>query len=435
MLVKKIFLLSLASLLVVSCGDNSINSTKSSLINTYTISNQNKVDLFVDGSEIFPEIFKTIDNAKKKIYVTTYLFGESIGHKIAEKLIEKKKQGLQVEFIADGTLGTLSDLVEPAKKELNYMIQNGVEVRIFPVDLMPKGPTFLSNKKLITHAKIVLADDQVAMVGGMNFKDSEAINHDYMLRIEGDAAKDLSKMSDLDWSKSRPMSKSTQSLNTKGISIDNTNVDVAQTGFFEQTITAMMLNNINNAKKSIIIEMLLIDHQDIVKALVDAKNRGVDIRIIVDQVDVGKYNKFLEELPIQGMANFGTVLTLNDANIPIKWYIPQQKDQMLHAKTMLIDDETFITGSANFTYHALTRNHEISVAVKNVNVATRYKQIFEQDWNSNSKVAELTTTQRFIGKLFQKFGKWVYGKTESEIISQVPGLSSLLKTNKSDLAK
>lgn len=418
----KKLLLPLVALSIMSCSQNVTTNDIKSLDQVNSLSKDssgNKVELFVDGPEIFGQIYNVIDGAKKKVYVSTYLFGETIGQKIAEKLIAKKKQGLEIEFVAEGTMGTIPELTQAAKKVYKYMSDNGLEVRVFPVDLMPKGPTFLSNRKIINHSKLVIADDYTAMIGGMNFKDSESVNHDYMLKITGEKVKELSQITDMDWSKSRKMS-------IKAFTLKNNDIEFAQTGFNVQNIDEMIIRYINQAQTSIDMEMLLIDHQDVVKALVNAKKRGVNVRIIVDQADLGKYNKILEKLPIEGMANFGAVLTLTEGNVPIKWFVPKTKDQVLHAKTILIDKKIFITGSANLTYHALTRNHEVSVAVREPDVAQRFLNIFEEDWAKNSKTADLSKTQKTLGKLFQQFGKWVYTKSEEQFINDVPTLREVL---------
>jgi cardiolipin synthase len=448
--VNKFILMTLTSLIIASCGQpsgindidgNQIsesgwfshNNNSTPLIHQTQMTVNNKTTLLVDGTQIFPEIYNIIDQAQRKIYVTTYLFGESIGHKIAEKLIARQKEGVEIQFVAEETMGSFPALTEPAKKEFKFMAQNGILVKAFPVDLLPKGPTFFANQKLINHAKMVVVDDSVAIIGGMNFKDSEAINHDYMVKIEGPAAAELTKINDITWQKSRPMNmKAPEIINLPvraepqqpSEPVGASNVEIGETGFTVQSIPELLIKHFNNAKSSIEIEMLMVDHQEIVQALVAAKKRGVDVKIILDEVDVGKFNKILSKLPLEGMANFGAVMSLLDGGVNVRWYVPKVKDQMLHAKAALIDNQTFIVGSANYTYHALTRNHEVSVAVTDPNVSTEFSSIFARDWASNSKVAELKSSQRFLGKLYQKFGSFIYkNKSEAQVKSEIPEIS------------
>lgn len=396
------------------------------LNNTTTLTYNNKVSLLIDKEEIFPEIYKTIENAKHSIYITTYLFGGTIGHEIAKRLVDKHKEGIQIKFLAEQTMGVLADLANPAKKEFKYLQDNGVQVKYFPVDLMPKGPTFISNQKLINHSKMVVADGTTAIIGGMNYLDTEAINHDYMIKVEGSAATEFSKIGDINWEKSRLLK--IQSLEdplnpqpTQPV-MGNATVEIAKTWFQDQSIDDMIIRNIYNAKNSIDIQMLLLDHQDVVNALVEAKKRGVNIRIILEEVEFGKYNKILDKLPLEGMANFASVSALVEAGINVKWYKSSIKDRFLHAKTALFDKTLLTIGSANFTYHALTRNHEVSVTTNSPEATGRYASNFESDWINSTKPVQLTSTQKTIGKTFRKILPMIYqDKTEKEIQDAVYG--------------
>lgn len=392
------------------------------LNNTSTFTYNNKVSLLIDREEIFPEIYKTIENAKKSVYISTYLFGGSVGHEIATRLIAKHKEGVQVRFLAEQTMGVLADLVNPAKKEFKYMQDNGVEVKYFPVDLMPKGPTFISNQKLINHSKMVVADGTTAIIGGMNYLDTEAVNHDYMIKVEGSAASELAKIGDTNWVKSRLLK--IQALDSIGSSdtlptppsMGNSTIEIAKTWFEDQSIDDMIIRNIYNAKTSIDIQMLLLDHQDVVNALIEAHKRGVNVRIVLEEVEFGKYNKILDKLPLEGMANFASVSALVEAGLNVKWYKTSVKDRFLHAKTALFDKRLLTIGSANFTYHALTRNHEVSVTTDSPEATSRYASNYEVDWVNSTKPVQLTSTQKSIGKTFRKILPMIYqNKTEKEI--------------------
>ena len=55
----------------------------------------------------------------------------------------------------------------------------------------------------------------------------------------------------------------------------------------------------------------------------------------------------------------------------------------MHAKTVIIDDKTIITGSANWTYSAFKYNDENILILQNVpNEAQFLKKEFEQSWKS-----------------------------------------------------
>lgn len=72
-------------------------------------------------------------------------------------------------------------------------------------------------------------------------------------------------------------------------------------------------------------------------------------------------------------------MLLDEVGIPVKWYVPQKKDQVLHAKVMIIDNKTMVMGSANMTYHALTRNHEIAIAHNNQEAISKFLTTFNDN--------------------------------------------------------
>ncbi|GIW21004.1 MAG: hypothetical protein KatS3mg068_0011 [Candidatus Sericytochromatia bacterium] len=71
---------------------------------TFT-SKANKVQLFIDKDEILPMMFDTIRNAKKSIQIDVFLLGGNIGLQIAQELVKKKNEGVNIELTMDPNLG------------------------------------------------------------------------------------------------------------------------------------------------------------------------------------------------------------------------------------------------------------------------------------------------------------------------------------------
>ena len=129
----------------------------------------------------------------------------------------------------------------------------------------------------------------------------------------------------------------------------------------------ILLKNINSAKESIDFAIYGINEQDkIFNALVKAQKRGVDVKIIVDESSVeGKY------VDIDFMKNNG--LSVKVENWAGK----------MHMKSMIIDDETLIIGSMNFTKQGERMNDENCLIIKSSpKLARDYKEHFLVLWNS-----------------------------------------------------
>ncbi|MBI3220807.1 MAG: hypothetical protein HYZ44_14930, partial [Bacteroidetes bacterium] len=127
------------------------------------------------------------------------------------------------------------------------------------------------------------------------------------------------------------------------------------------------LAELNNAKSSIQVFMYLVsifpDQPDsqssqLVSALIKAKDRGVEVKVILDQnLDFGEETS---DAAIQNK-NQAAFEQLKKSNIPVFF---DTADTYTHAKAIVIDNETVILGSTNWSKAALTRNNETNALIR-----------------------------------------------------------------------
>ena len=128
------------------------------------------------------------------------------------------------------------------------------------------------------------------------------------------------------------------------------------------------LNEINSAKTSITMAMYLISAlpdqpeslpNQLLNALIKAKERGVDVKIILDQnIDFESETK---DDVLYSNKNQQAYELLKKNNISVYFDTP---DIYTHAKTIIIDNETVILGSTNWSKAAFTRNNEANVLIR-----------------------------------------------------------------------
>ncbi len=121
---------------------------------------------------------------------------------------------------------------------------------------------------------------------------------------------------------------------------------------------------INNAKKYIYIPMFFITHKGISKALINAHNKGIDIKIIQDATNAHSTATIHKEL--------------RDANIPVK---TENFAGKMHAKSMIIDDNISLIGSMNYTNSGNNKNDENVLIIKSPQIAEYMKYTFIYLWN------------------------------------------------------
>src|SRR5262252_9096341 len=134
------------------------------------------------------------------------------------------------------------------------------------------------------------------------------------------------------------------------------------------------IRELGSATWSIRVAMYSFTLQPFKNALIEAKGRGVDVRVLADRTAL-----------FFGDAPSCPAVDLYNAGIPIKGYVPLDSRNLLHDKFMLIDDNELITGSANFTISAVQFNHENSIIIKALGdtpkFITSYRDQFESMWN------------------------------------------------------
>ncbi len=132
----------------------------------------------------------------------------------------------------------------------------------------------------------------------------------------------------------------------------------------DNVITNQVLNYINNAKKYIYIPAFVITHKPLEKALVSAKARGVDVKLIIDATNV--------------YAKKSSVPSLRTQGIPVK---VENYAGKLHSKSIIIDDEYILAGSMNFSRSGESRNDENMLIIKNPRLAVFYRDFFNYLWS------------------------------------------------------
>ncbi|MGE3977992.1 MAG: phospholipase D-like domain-containing protein [Nitrospira sp.] len=110
-----------------------------------------------------------------------------------------------------------------------------------------------------------------------------------------------------------------------------------------------------------------------VKALVEAKRRGVDVRVVTDR-------ERLED------AKQRTALsTLREAGIPIKI---NRHDALMHLKQAVIDDEINTNGSMNQTTSGNRYNDERLDIIRDHALAVKAREKFFSLWNDHERFRE-----------------------------------------------
>jgi len=139
---------------------------------------------------------------------------------------------------------------------------------------------------------------------------------------------------------------------------------------------------IQEAKHSVQVMMFEMGYYDrnpntpsnlLIKELIDAKKRGVKVEVILE-VREG------EDRTAKRNRHTGKILSEGGVEVI---YDPLFKTT--HAKLMMVDGKITLLGSTNWTYYALTNNHEASILIRSKEVAKAFTDYFNQVKATGSK--------------------------------------------------
>ncbi|HQR03871.1 MAG: cardiolipin synthase ClsB [Proteobacteria bacterium] len=145
----------------------------------------NRITLLECGAEYFPALEAAIDSAQQEIHLETYIFADDgTGRRIASALCRAARRGVTVRVLADGFgARTLPATLGPA------LIADGVQLRIYRPEVATWKPQ--RNRLRRMHRKLVVVDQRIAFVGGINIVDDLDVpgektpRYDYAVAVEG----------------------------------------------------------------------------------------------------------------------------------------------------------------------------------------------------------------------------------------------------------
>ena len=130
--------------------------------------------------------------------------------------------------------------------------------------------------------------------------------------------------------------------------------------------TDPIVSEIAGAQQSILVQAYSFTSVPILSALKAAHARGVDVEVIVDKTSARQS---------KSGSRYSAATFLSNAGIPV-WV--DTKVAIAHNKVMVIDGETVITGSFNFTAAAEKNNAENLLVLDDPALAGKYRANWER---------------------------------------------------------
>ena len=334
------------------------------------ITSNNDIQVYFAGEEFFSDLKKEIGNAKKFINMEYFIFQfDGIGKEIADLLIKKAKEGVEVNLIIDG--------VNLANYKLkSYFKNTGVHLYLF---FRTYIPIFNIRIHYRDHRKVTIIDNRVAFVGGMNIGDEYLGKgkigywRDTSVKIYGDIVSTFEKEFYFSMSivknKFLKDEKTSNEISLKYEEEDNVYMQVISSGpnYEFPAIRDNYIKLIQEARKSVFIQTPYFVPDDLLlDTLKSAVLSGIDVKIMIPNKADHPFIYWINQYYVAELLRLG-------ANIY------RYENGFIHSKTILVDEEVVSVGTCNFDYRSFYLNFEINLNIYNKDVANSFKTQYYKD--------------------------------------------------------
>ncbi len=333
----------------------------------------NRYRVLLNGDEIFPAMLDAIRGARRSVCFETYIYWSGdIGEAFADALSERARAGLGVHVLLDWVGSN-----RIADRYLDEMRDAGVKIeRYHPPSWFGLGR--LNNR---THRKLLVIDGAIAFTGGVGIADqwtghAQDPEHwrDTHFRVEGPVVAQVQSAFMDNWMKAT------------GVVFHGTDY-FPRTGPFDEpdgeglaqmfssspregsgSMELMYLLAIASATRSIhLSSSYFVPDDTAVQAFVDARGRGVSVRIIVPgaHIDTALVRRASKH-------QWGRLLA---AGVEIHEYQPT----MFHVKVLVVDELLVSVGSTNFDDRSFHLNDESNLNLYDPAFARAQVAIFQDD--------------------------------------------------------
>lgn len=362
----------------------------------------NDVALLLGGQAAYAAMLDAIAAARHTICLEMYIIrADDMGMRFAEALRERARAGVAVRLIYDavGCITLPGGYVRALERD-------GVEVIEYH-PIKPWKKHFGINMR--DHRKILVVDDEVAFLGGMNIgveyvpRSQGGLGwYDIQCQLHGPIVGDLARLFRKVWLREGgrfyPLSPRAHDQARGGAYLAR----VVDNGRLRQRrkIRRAYLHAISRASRCIsIMNAYFLPDRGIRRALRRAIARGVKVRIMVPEISDVPIVKYAGQYIYEPLLQEGVEL--------LSW-----QDTMMHAKTAVIDGVWSSIGSYNLDCRSLFYNLEVMVEVVDEDFGALMEAQFEADARSCKRLTlevwqKRPAWKKILSWFFYQFRRWL----------------------------
>lgn len=329
----------------------------------------NNVEIITDFQAMSDRLIADIGSARQHINMLFFKFeDDEVGRRIADALIKKAEEGVQVRLIYDDA----GNLMVP-RRFYKKLRKHGLQVRGFIKIFLPILSRDYNSRN---HRKVVVIDGKVGYMGGMNIAQRYAeglkwgIWRDTQIRIMGPAVSELQTSFLTDWKFTKGDTPDLGLMYPYNAPCGNTLMQIVTGGPMDKwnaMMQAYMTAIVSARSYAYLQSPYFIPPEPIMKVLQNAALSGVDVRVMIPyRGDKGVLPPWASRSYIKEALNAG-----------IRMYL--YRKGYMHAKTLVIDDSLVTIGSTNLDFRGFEQDFEINAFMYDENLARQQHDLFIED--------------------------------------------------------
>ncbi|WP_162909529.1 phospholipase D-like domain-containing protein [Aggregatilinea lenta] len=358
---------------------------------------ENRFDVRVGAAAFMASLRADLDRCEHSLYAQFMTYeGDASGEAFSALLAAKAAARLDVRLMVDGYSDVILSDVYPilvhrrgdVQRERSHTLALFDRLRADGVGVKRTAPPGRFKQYMLyrNHKKMVVLDERIAYVGGINISDHNYAWHDFMVRIEGPLAAVLARDFCSTWDGA------TVPLTARVPDGDFVlNQCAGRYSIFEE-----VLDMIGRAQHTLVIESpyLLGDHVE--TALRAAAERGVRVTLILP----ARSNKLLYRIWVRKLLH-----RLDHPNVTVFGY--EGSGGMTHAKLIVADDRWASFGSFNMIELEGLTQKELNVFSSDPALIAQLNAVVTADLEAASPMAlPRTVWGRFTYTILYRFFKW-----------------------------
>ncbi|PIR03466.1 MAG: hypothetical protein COV60_00085 [Candidatus Magasanikbacteria bacterium CG11_big_fil_rev_8_21_14_0_20_43_7] len=330
--------------------------------------------LYSTSQEAWDAMSCAIKKASSSIYWEVYTFvDDDSGNTFISLLKEKAKAGVVVKLLVDAFGSS-----ELSKDAIDAMTAVGVDVRLFSAQHTKNILTRWQRLWTRTHRKLLIIDETVGFIGGVNIQHSMSTWKDIHVRVHGPAVRSLLRSFAKSYVIAGGKNADVQNLLKYKFrlakSVEDLEFIYDEPNTKQSRVRKKYVEALTKARERVILfSPYYFPDRKFLRALWSARKRGIKVDLLIP---------FRSDIRIATYAAYALFSLMRHRGVRVHL----MKD-MMHGKGVIVDDDWAMIGSSNIDQTSFYDNYEANIRFTDKHVVQQLKAIVT-GWLSSSEMVQ-----------------------------------------------